>query len=1428
MPGVVLVPMQLAALVLPGSRRAVPPPVDFARLPWTDGQHDHNAGAPFLSQSVLTGPFADNSFELDPGTHLHWTLPAVYRRAFAAADTTKPDAQSHLWAPVPNFWLVRRIDGAGASDVSEREWVVESDVLTAPGHPERACGSYLPHAAENGQPPFRLLGRTMPLEQWLADTSTPERKPDLTAMGYGDPGFASYYPSVSRAFGFHDPDPPGVDGQTSYEVIGWRREGGSDFLGWLLSRTSLGVRHDFASLVDGEKPKLGWQAHTPAGKRLEAPEPPDLVVCEARIVVQPTRSARAKVAQDSVAIGANAQNTLTAHLAQTLANGGGTALSAARLEEQIDHLSLRPALQQKRSDRYFKLLETRHEAGFRAVSGGGRWRLRNEPPDGAADAAAAADRRAQRQPAALRDSLREINALEADYARLDQQLADRRACLFADWHRFQRAMYPVEIGSASAAHVDEIKAFIERVSLPEADAALHARGEMDVFLDARGRLSETSPPYGNAPANQAPTSAAARLAAALEALVLRLERFNRTFVSGEPSGDVPLETDPAIGGYLRFAGAGAHVWLDHLDGLPGARLRAGQPLDDLTLVLFLRLASGEGGVVLSFDPKEWLELAVPADGPDAGHLVLTTVQSDGTVESLTSEIAVATGSWRQVTITYSARTRQRSITIDHHPSTVAAANAPLGGRTTRQGCLGASAAARPFTDEQVPSGSFTGAITGLRLALGEIAPARLATLRDPKDRPALALRSTAGPRYWQPREPVVAVIGDAAAAHLTDGCPRDDHFPHHPLTCTVIEGMPARLFLGPDKQRTHAIVRELRYFLARFDRANPMPHRQQRADGRHWQPIIAEWEVALQPLAASTLHSGEASRYDPAFVETAYKLGREDVEPALLPGLQALQPHASFVTGSSLIGRDAAPALLDRLDAATKAAPERAAPELALARQRLDEIKDSTLTFPLGGLLAAMLQKRQVLQLQIDDPLAFHDYRALTGLVREAVCEQRTLAPDPTLAFNPIQSGAVSLRRLRLLDSFGQSREIRLDTIERTTSLAVDGHPSLLSLPLRLVQPARIDLRWLDARRPSLDADDGVDDGGQSSPIAGWLTVNDLDRVIVVNDARGQPQGMLVPDSALLWQAVPGMERPVAPSMIADPALGRVVAWLIRQGGRFIDLFVEAVVQSLADIHPESFGGDEWAILSGRPLAVVRARLALELQGLPATDQGEQAFYRDLHGSRRAGLRRDSAGYEDVDFPVRIGDHRQVDSGLVGYWLETDEAGRLNGTFHAPNAEAVERARTKGGHDPASTRAITGAETEPVVPLSLAAPARRLTLLVDPRGHLQATSGILPAKTITLPEPFYAPAIARLKPQFLTAPVLSPADQLCLPLPRHQGLDWDWLERGPSEWRRIEQRAIKPPRAASGAAGRLEIREGWLELARTPADDPNPAASDDE
>ena len=209
-------------------------------------------------------------------------------------------------------------------------------------------------------------------------------------------------------------------------------------------------------------------------------------------------------------------------------------------------------------------------------------------------------------------------------------------------------------------------------------------------------------------------------------------------------------------------------------------------------------------------------------------------------------------------------------------------------------------------------------------------------------------------------------------------------------------------------------------------------------------------------------------------------------------------------------------------------------------------------------------------------------------------------------------------------------------------------------------------------------------------------------------------------------------------------------------------------------------------------------------------DQGYGALYQRL----ATGRHRD-ADFLSVKFPVRLGDHRQVSDGLVGYWLSEDN-GRLSGSFHAPNAGAITAARVEAGISPSTKLPISGESEPPLIPLSINQPARTLTLLFDPRGRLQASSGILPVKTITLPDALYQPALARMRPAFFTAPVLTPGGTLSLPLPRHQGLQWHWLERRKEQWRRIDQAEIGDSSNVANGDERQEIREGWLELNSRP------------
>ena len=92
---------------------------------------------------------------------------------------------------------------------------------------------------------------------------------------------------------------------------------------------------------------------------------------------------------------------------------------------------------------------------------------------------------------------------------------------------------------------------------------------------------------------------------------------------------------------------------------------------------------------------------------------------------------------------------------------------------------------------------------------------------------------------------------------------------------------------------------------------------------------------------------------------------------------------------------------------------------------------------------------------------------------------------------------------------------------------------------------------------------------------------------------------------------------------------------------------------------------------------------------------------------------------------------------------------------------------------------------------------------------VRLTPRLAPGLPIGIPPDQYARALKAIRVTFLTAPVLSPAAGVALPLPAEQGYGWSWLSRSGDAWTRS---GIAPPNLSAGWADRLEIREGWLEL----------------
>jgi hypothetical protein len=452
----------------------------------------------------------------------------------------------------------------------------------------------------------------------------------------------------------------------------------------------------------------------------------------------------------------------------------------------------------------------------------------------------------------------------------------------------------------------------------------------------------------------------------------------------------------------------------------------------------------------------------------------------------------------------------------------------------------------------------------------------------------------------------------------------------------------------------------------------------------------------------------------------------------------------------------------------------------------------------LTGFNDALLMRKNTLQLPVDDPLAFPSEHDFARRVAAGVQGGNRRAAQPWHDFVPLRAGHLEIAALRLVDTFGRTQDLAFAErqadgsagIATTTAMAVNGALDQVHLKPRLAQPARLNMRWLAARSRAGDESE-MNALPVITPVCGYLLHNHVDRDVAVYDADGLPLGALTEargeDGTILrWMAAPG-EPHCAPWNLPNPHLRDVVQDFLESGG--VDK-IERLEQHLNAIQPS--GGDassSLAFLAGRPLAVVRVSIGLELMGLPAHDQSYRAFARVLNAARehRDTARCREAGIDELRFPVRIGAHDRQNDGLVALWVETPGA---------------------NGHPQLSDARY--ADEDPVIEITAGGEPVTLTLLIDPRAPVHATSGIQPVKACSLPPQQYVPALSRLGLWFRAGPVLTPPDRIALDLPEQAGFRWTWVENQGGAYEETGELAPPPRGAEYGAAPRLV--EGWLKL----------------
>ncbi|RMG61254.1 MAG: hypothetical protein D6722_19900 [Bacteroidetes bacterium] len=536
-------------------------------------------------------------------------------------------------------------------------------------------------------------------------------------------------------------------------------------------------------------------------------------------------------------------------------------------------------------------------------------------------------------------------------------------------------------------------------------------------------------------------------------------------------------------------------------------------------------------------------------------------------------------------------------------------------------------------------------------------------------------QSRPAPRFWEPAPPALVIAmprskRDGPQAGSPDTKQEASSALKPPVDCQVLSKtleFSATGFNGSELLTSETI-------------AWTLPHRKLSTD----LPIFrSEWETEVYPIATMHPLTRSSGLFDPAFMSHNYSLGENEPDLDDHPSQKenpALVRAGSIYTGSTYVNQR----LDDRyrellhiyrdLQAVRKTALEseienlegqkntdsadykNAARELkqlekfmedvASAEKFLDE--NDLLVVTLNGFNTALLQRHESLQLHPADPLGFKDFRVFAQDVADALADgHRAVSPDPHAPFLPIRSGALRMLKLRLVDRFGRFTDIIPADVATTLSMTVRSQPDWVRLPPRLSQAARWNFRFLQAA-----GEKGHDSFGSksSSPIHGWIVPNLLDHSLEIFDPDGRHLESI---------------RPQDDNVIVEPDsgdqhnhLGQVIRWLRDKSVADLRAFIRNVEEALDNIHPDDREGQSaYSVLMGRPMAVVELGVELELKGLPAVNISWADLYRDVQGQARS-----TDGFELVKFPYRIGEYRQRNDGLVGYW-SIDAQGALSTTF---------------------------------------------------------------------------------------------------------------------------------------------------------------------
>jgi len=410
-----------------------------------------------------------------------------------------------------------------------------------------------------------------------------------------------------------------------------------------------------------------------------------------------------------------------------------------------------------------------------------------------------------------------------------------------------------------------------------------------------------------------------------------------------------------------------------------------------------------------------------------------------------------------------------------------------------------------------------------------------------------------------------------------------------------------------------------------------------------------------------------------------------------------------------------------------------------------------------------------------------------------------------------LRAGIMETKVLKIIDAFGQILEI-----DESPSIAVsmetrdnDGNelPQFLLKP-RIPQGARLKLHLLSSDDDSLPANAGTSDMAgitTSTPVCAFLLPDHIEWAMEVFDNKGDACGQLrvaertwehggIQKGRLAWDPAPGSESaigelPNSGNPITDSFLNKLVEISIQDEAENSDeegvlsALLRAIDTTYWDMDPFGKGGDDIpSMFMGRPVAIVRARLCLEI------DEREQTMNEKLGKSV---------------FEICLGSLSKITDGLLGYFVN-DDYSKFMSVYPTAGGSPVDPHLYD---DPLTHQFLQFDPTIEVRP----GQEVMLTLLMNPQASVHVTSCLLPQKEITLVRSHYEQAMNKIAPTFKVGPVLVDPQTVRMPIPDQRGLKWSWVfKESYTEWE--EQPIADADHLAGLPKTKSTAFEGWIKL----------------